>query len=136
MWRIEGKMTNYSYPINDAGNLRIGGVDATVLAELYVTPLYVYDVERIRQQCRGFVDIFKSLGVPAQVAYASKAFSTIAIVQVMKEEGLSLDVVSKGELYTALKAGFPPEKIHFQDRKSTRLNSSHVSISYAVFCLK
>lgn len=119
MWRIEGKMANHSYPINEAGNLMIGGVDATVLAEQYGTPLYVYDVERIRQQCRGFVDTFKTLGVRAQVAYASKAFSTIAIVQVMKEEGLSLDVVSKGELYTALKAGFPPEKIHFHGNNKT-----------------
>ncbi len=57
--------------------------------------------------------MFDQHGVRAQVAYASKAFSTIAIVQLMEQEGLSLDVVSGGELYTALAAKFPVERIHF-----------------------
>ena len=53
------------------------------------------------------------MGIDAQVAYASKAFSSIAIYEVAKEEGLSLDVVSGGELYTAVRADFPRERIHF-----------------------
>lgn len=99
--------------VNEQGHLEIGGVDTIDLAEQYGTPLYVYDVALIRDRARGFKKTFERLGVPAQVAYASKAFSTIAMVQLANEEGLSLDVVSGGELYTALAAEFPPEKIHF-----------------------
>lgn len=95
------------------GHLTIGGVSTLELAKQYGTPLYVYDTALIRERARGFKETFDSLGVKAEVAYASKAFSCIAVFQLMKEEGLSLDVVSGGELYTALKAGFPPERIHF-----------------------
>ncbi|WP_368651998.1 diaminopimelate decarboxylase [Ornithinibacillus sp. 4-3] len=103
---------HHSFSTNDQGNLVIGDVDTTELAKIYGTPLYVYDVSIIRENCRAFVNTFKQLGVEAQVAYASKAFSSVAIVQIMKQEGLSLDVVSEGELYTALKADFPTNKIH------------------------
>jgi diaminopimelate decarboxylase len=99
--------------INNLRHLEIGGVDTVELVEKFGTPLYVYDVALIRERARGFKDTFEKLGVKAQVAYASKAFSTIAMVQLVLEEGLSLDVVSGGELYTALEAGFPVDKIHF-----------------------
>lgn len=99
--------------INERGHLEIGGCDVTELARVYGTPLYIYDEALIRQKCREFVDAFRSVGVPFQVAYASKAFCTMAMCRIVAEEGLSLDVVSEGELYTALRAGFPPERIHF-----------------------
>ncbi|MBA9027259.1 MULTISPECIES: diaminopimelate decarboxylase [Bacillaceae] len=99
--------------VNDARHLEIGGVDTVQLAAEYGTPLYVYDIELIRERARGFKQTFENLGISAQVAYASKAFSSIAMIQLVKEEGLSLDVVSGGELYTALKAEFPVERIHF-----------------------
>ncbi|MCM2590596.1 diaminopimelate decarboxylase [Rossellomorea marisflavi] len=102
-----------SQEINEQGQLTIGGVNTVKLAEQYGTPLYIYDTSLIRERARGFKDTFEELGVKAEVAYASKAFSSIAIFQLMKEEGLSLDVVSGGELHTAIKAGFPVEKIHF-----------------------
>ncbi|WP_341358003.1 diaminopimelate decarboxylase [Rossellomorea sp. y25] len=102
------------------GHLTIGGVSTTKLAEQYGTPLYVYDTALIRERARGFKETFDSLGVKAEVAYASKAFSCIAVFQLMKEEGLSLDVVSGGELYTALKAEFPPERIHFNGNNKSR----------------
>lgn len=112
---------NHSFQVNDKGHLEIGGLDAVQLAEEYGTPLYVYDVEKIRANCRVFTETFKNLHVAYQVTYASKAFSSIAILQVIKEEGLSLDVVSEGELYTALKADFPVEKIHMHgNNKSQR----------------
>ena len=95
------------------GHLLIGGVSTIELAAQFGTPLYVYDTALIRDRAKGFKETFESLGVKAEVAYASKAFSCIAIFQIMKEEGLSLDVVSGGELFTALKAEFPPERIHF-----------------------
>lgn len=103
---------NHPFNVNNLGHLDIGGVDATLLAEKYGTPLYVYDVSIIRENCRSFVKAFKELGIKAQVAYASKAFSSIAMLQVIKQENLSLDVVSQGELHTALQADFPTEKIH------------------------
>lgn len=99
--------------VNRLGHLEIGGVDTVQLAEKYGTPLYVYDVALIRERARSFKKTFDKAGITAQVAYASKAFSTVAMVQLAEEEGLSLDVVSGGELYTALAAGFPVEKIHF-----------------------
>ncbi|WP_332649326.1 diaminopimelate decarboxylase [Lysinibacillus sp. 54212] len=95
------------------GHLTIGGVDSVELAKIYGTPLFVYDTALIRDRARGFKDTFEKLGVTAQVAYASKAFACIAAYQLAAQENLSLDVVSGGELYTAIKAGFPAERIHF-----------------------
>ncbi|MFQ6387118.1 diaminopimelate decarboxylase [Priestia aryabhattai] len=106
--------------INKQSHLEIGGVDTVELASNFGTPLYVYDVALIRQRARGFKETFEKHGVKAQVAYASKAFSTIAMVQVVHEEGLSLDVVSGGELYTALAADFPKERIHFHGNNKSR----------------
>lgn len=99
--------------ISPQGHLTIGGVDTLTLAAQYGTPLFVYDVALIRARARGFIDTFKKLAVTAEVAYASKAFSSIAMYQLAAQEGLSLDVVSGGELFTALRAGFPVERIHF-----------------------
>ena len=103
---------NEEIKANEKDHLTFGGIDTIYLAEKYGTPLYVYDVNQIRTNARSFVDQFKHLGVKAEVAYASKAFTSVAMLQVAKQEGLSLDVVSQGELYTALKADFPVEKIH------------------------
>lgn len=106
--------------VNRLGHLEIGGVDTIQLAEKYGTPLYVYDVSLIRERARAFKRTFETAGITAQVAYASKAFSTVAMVQLAAEENLSLDVVSGGELYTALMAGFPTEKIHFHGNNKSR----------------
>lgn len=92
----------------------IGGVDTVDLAREFGTPLYVYDVAWIRNKIEAFQSAFRRYkDLDWQIAYASKAFSTIAMIQLANEYGLSLDVVSGGELYTALKAGFPAGKIHF-----------------------
>ncbi len=99
--------------INEQGHLTIGGVDTTELAKDYGTPLFVYDTALIRKRARGFIDTFEKLGVTAQVAYASKAFACVAAYQLAAQENLSLDVVSGGELFTAIKSGFPAERIHF-----------------------
>ncbi|MCJ1907328.1 diaminopimelate decarboxylase [Planococcus ruber] len=99
--------------INEDGHLTIGGTDSVDLVKEYGTPLYVYDIQLFRDRAKAFQKTFEEAGIGYQVAYASKAFSTIAIYQVAAEEGLSLDVVSAGELYTAIKAGFPKRKIHF-----------------------
>ncbi|MRN53447.1 diaminopimelate decarboxylase [Paenibacillus monticola] len=105
--------------INDAGHLEIGGCDVTELKAEYGTPLYILDEQLVRRRCSEYMDAFKASGLGFQVAYASKAFSVMAMCRLADEEGLSLDVVSDGELYTALKAGFPAERIHFHGNNKT-----------------
>lgn len=106
--------------VNGQGHLEIGGVDTVYLVQKYGTPVYVYDVTLIRERARGFKQTFEKLGVKSQVAYASKAFSSIAMLNLVNEEGLSLDVVSGGELYTALAAKFPVERIHFHGNNKSK----------------
>jgi len=120
--------------INSSGHLEIGGIDTVTLAKKYGTPLYVYDVALIRERARDFKQTFERLGVSSQVAYASKAFSSIAMIQLVEEEGLSLDVVSAGELYTALAAGFPKEKIHFHGNNKS-IEELEMAISVGIGCI-
>jgi diaminopimelate decarboxylase len=105
--------------INEKGRLEIGGCDTVELAERFGTPLFVYDEALIRQTCREFHEAFRRSGFSYQVAYASKAFCTTAMCRLAAEEGMSLDVVSAGELYTALKADFPVDRIHFHGNNKT-----------------
>ncbi|MFS1514446.1 diaminopimelate decarboxylase [Chengkuizengella sp. SCS-71B] len=104
---------------NEQGQLEIGGCNAIDLATQYGTPLYVYDEKLIRDNIRSFINAFKKHNVNFNIAYASKAFCNIAICQVIKEEGLSIDVVSAGELYTALRSGIPASHIHFHGNNKT-----------------
>ncbi|PLR84566.1 diaminopimelate decarboxylase [Bacillus canaveralius] len=120
--------------VNDKGHLEIGGLDTIELAEKFGTPLYVYDVALIRERARSFKNTFEKLGITAQVAYASKAFSSIAMFQLAKEEGLSLDVVSGGELYTALAAQFPVEKIHFHGNNKSR-EELEMAMEHQIGCI-
>ena len=119
--------------VNDLGHLEIGNCDTVELAKQFGTPLFVYDVALIRKRARSFMNTFKNAGLKAQVAYASKAFSSIAILQLMNEEGLSLDVVSGGELYTAIKAGFSPEKIHFHGNNKS-IEELEMALDYNIGC--
>lgn len=125
---------HHPFTVNEQGNLTIGGVDATTLAEKYGTPLYVYDVSLIRKNAQSFIQAFKNLGVPSKVAYASKAFSSIAMLQVAKQEDLHLDVVSEGELYTALQAGFPTERIHMHGNNKSK-NELKLAIENNIGCI-
>ncbi|WP_425467658.1 diaminopimelate decarboxylase [Psychrobacillus soli] len=109
-----------THAVNEKGHLVLGGIDSLELAKTYGTPLFVYDLALIRERARAFINTFKEQNVPAQVAYASKAFSSVAMYQVMKQENLSLDVVSSGELYTAIKAGFPVDRIHFHGNNKSK----------------
>ncbi len=105
--------------INEKGHLEIGGCDTTQLVEQYGTPLYVVDEALVRKQCSEYMEAFRASGLEFQVAYASKAFCVMAMCKLAQEEGLSLDVVSDGELFTALQAGFPVERIHFHGNNKT-----------------
>lgn len=106
--------------VNGNGHLTIGGVDVSELAAQYGTPVMVYDTELFKERAQAFKETFEKKDIKAQVAYASKAFSSIAIYQLAEQQGLSLDVVSGGELYTAVAAGFPRERIHFHGNNKSR----------------
>jgi diaminopimelate decarboxylase len=108
--------------INAAGHLVVGGCDTAELARQFGTPLYVLDEEFIRGRCREYADAARQFyGDNALVCYASKAFSCREIYRVIGGEGLGADVVSGGELYTALSAGFPADKIYVHgNNKSER----------------
>ncbi|MGW8957818.1 diaminopimelate decarboxylase [Paenibacillus sp. NPDC055715] len=105
--------------INSTGHLEIGGCDTTLLKERFGTPLYIVDEQLVRRRCREFIEAFRTTGLNFQVAYASKAFCVMAMCALAAEEGMSLDVVSDGELFTALQAGFPAERIHFHGNNKT-----------------
>ncbi|MGM9985997.1 MAG: diaminopimelate decarboxylase [Bacillaceae bacterium] len=113
--------------VNEVGHLEINKVDACTLQQKYGTPLYVYNVNLIRERMREFKDALAMYQPNGKVAYASKACSMIGILNIVKEEGLHVDVVSGGELYTALKAGISVEKIHFHGN-----NKSIEEIQYAL----
>ena len=106
--------------LNGAGHLTIGGCDTLELARAFGTPLYVMDEGQLRRGCRDYKQaIDKFYGGYGLPLYASKAFSCREICRVAHQEGLGLDVVSAGELHTALAAGFPPEKIYFHGNNKT-----------------
>ena len=106
--------------VNEKGHLTAGGIDTVELAKKYGTPLYVMDEQLIRKSCRSFKSsIDKFYGGNGLVCYASKAFCCKEMCRIMKEEGIGLDVVSIGELYTAVKSGFDCDKICFHGNNKT-----------------
>ncbi len=105
--------------VNDAGHLEIAGCDTVELAKRFATPLYVMNEDLIREHCREYRQGFNGHYPRWRVLYASKAFLTTAICRLIEDEGLGLDVVSGGELYTALAAHFPAEMIYFHGNNKT-----------------
>ncbi len=106
--------------VNDEGHLTFAGQDVTLLAEKYGTPLYLMDEEKIRENCRIYKNAFqKYFGENALPLFASKAASFIRLYEIMKEEGMGIDVVSSGEIFTAVKAGFSLENSYFHSNNKT-----------------
>jgi diaminopimelate decarboxylase len=99
--------------IDERGHLQIGGCDTVALANTYGTPLYVFDEETIRRNCRAYRAAFESRYPNVQIEYAGKAFLCIAMARLVHEEGLHLDVASAGELHTAVRAGVPAQELVF-----------------------
>jgi len=99
--------------IDENGQLAVAGVNLVDLARRFGTPLYVYDADLIRRNCRSYRDLLLKYYPEGEIAYAGKAFLTMAMCRLLQQEGLSLDVVSEGELFLARSAGFPPERIYF-----------------------
>ncbi len=106
--------------VNEQGHLAIGGVDTIELAETYGTPAYIMDEDAIRSQMRTYLSAARdSFGADALPLYASKALCFAGIYRIAAEEGMGVDCVSGGELYTARVAGFPAERIYFHGNNKT-----------------
>lgn len=99
--------------------LYVGGVSTLSLVEKYSTPLIVIDEKLVRSNCKRYIEAFNSGDGINKVSYAGKAFLPLAMCRIVNEEKLCLDVVSGGELYTALQSGFPSDKIYFHGNNKT-----------------
>lgn len=110
--------------LSDQGRLLIGGCDLVGLADELGTPLFVYDEKHLRDRCHEYRQHFGD-----GVTYAGKAFLCQAMVRLIDEEGLRLDVATGGELYVALSANFPPERIvfHGNNKSSDELDAALVA---------
>ncbi len=107
--------------VNSAGHLEIDGCDTVDIAREYGTPLYLMSEDRIVQNMRSYKDsIDKYYDGKGLCLYASKAFSAGYIYKLASAEGIGVDVVSGGELYTAVKAGFDPSRIVFHGNNKSR----------------
>lgn len=116
--------------VNQDGHLSIGGLDALTLAKEYGTPLYVMDENIVRRSCALYrTSIENFYDGNGLVLYASKALCCKEMCRIAKDERLGLDVVSGGEIYTAVSAGFPAEKMYFHGN-----NKTAAEISYALDC--
>jgi len=108
------------FDVNEKGHLTIGGMDTVALAEEFGTPAYILDENVIRNNCRTYLRAAtESFGTDALPLYASKALCFTEIYRIAAEEGMGVDCVSGGELYTAKKAGFPADKIYFHGNNKT-----------------
>ncbi|MGI5875266.1 MAG: diaminopimelate decarboxylase [Dethiobacteria bacterium] len=106
--------------VNKQGHLEIGGCDTVELATKFGTPLYILDEDMIRENCLRYLQALHQYYPHGKIVYAGKAFLSLAMARLLDEEGLGLDVVSGGELYTALQAGFPASKLYFHGNNKTR----------------
>lgn len=131
--KMNERMLTGTMKINAKNHLEIGGVDTVDLVQKYGTPVYVYDIARVKEQADKFKKTFKQKNVKAQVAYASKAFSSLALYQILAKEDVSLDVVSGGELYTAIQAGFPSQRIHFHGNNKSK-SEIEAALDYHIGC--
>ncbi len=105
--------------VNEKGHLSFEGCDTVELAAEYGTPLYVMSETTIRENCRMFVKSFKDYSGGGMPLFASKSFMCLEMCRIAKDEGLGLDVVSGGELYTAIRAGFPMDRVYFHGNNKT-----------------
>ncbi len=115
---------------NQDGVLCFAGQPLDALATAYGTPLYLYDADRIRENCRTYLSAMKQgFGDRGRVYYASKAASFSHLYAIMKEENMGIDVVSSGEIYAAHRVGFPMERAFFHSN-----NKTDADILYAMEC--
>ncbi|BAZ29452.1 diaminopimelate decarboxylase [Cylindrospermum sp. NIES-4074] len=114
--------------VNHRDSLEIGGCDVTTLVQQFGSPLYILDEETLRSACRQYRDTLKQYYKgESQVLYASKAWNCLAVCAIAASEGLGIDVVSGGELFTALHAGVSPDKLYLHGN-----NKSHEELTLAI----
>ncbi|NES99352.1 MAG: diaminopimelate decarboxylase [Sphaerospermopsis sp. SIO1G1] len=107
--------------VNHQDFLEIGGCDVTTLVQRFGSPLYILDEATLRTACQQYRDTFKQYYKgESQVLYASKAWNCLAVCAIVDSEDLGIDVVSGGELYTALQAGMNPDKIYLHGNNKSR----------------
>ena len=118
------------FSVAESGILAMDGLGLPDIAKQFGTPCYVVSTDVIRENCRNCMDAMAArFGGRFRVSYASKALCAGFVYRILQEEGLCADVVSAGELYTALRAGFPAEKLHFNGN-----NKTAAEIDYALDC--
>jgi diaminopimelate decarboxylase len=105
--------------VNERGHLEVGGCDTVALAAEFGTPAYVYAEDDLRARARAYLDAFRAQDADFEVVYASKAAPVTAILRLLAEEGLAIDVASGGELHLALKAGCEPSRIYLHGNNKT-----------------
>ena len=121
-------MLHTNMTVNGQGHLCFAGRDTVELAQQYGTPLMLLDENRVRERARTYISAMRDFfGEDSIALYASKALSFVGIYRWMAEEGMGVDVVSGGELYTALRAGYPAENICFHGN-----NKTAADIAYAI----
>ena len=114
----------------NGAHLTFAGRDTVELAEKYATPLYLMDEGKVRENCRTYLTAMKaSFGEKSFPLFASKACCFKRLYEVMKDEGMAVDLVSSGEIHTAMKAGFPMERSVFHGN-----NKTDFDIAYAMDC--
>jgi diaminopimelate decarboxylase len=118
---------------NDAGHLEIGGCDVVDLAREHGTPIFIYDEQTLRDQCRAYVKAFAAQTERFEIVYASKAFSCRAMCELVAQEGLSLDVATGGELAAARSAAFPAAHIYFHGNNKTE-DEIRLGLDYGIGC--
>lgn len=115
------------FSLNKSGNLEFDRCELVKLAQKYGTPCYIFSENIIRRKCRQYTSAFSKRNIDFEIIYAGKAFLVKAMCNILKKEGLGLDISSGGELHTALSAGFPPDRIFFHGN-----NKSKVEIEFAL----
>lgn len=114
--------------VNEKGHLAFAGQDTVELAQKYGTPLYLMDENKIRQHVRTYKNAMAEyMPKGSMPEFASKAFSCKQVYRIMAEEGIDIDAVSCGEIYTAFSAGFPMENCFFHGN-----NKTDSDIAYAI----
>ncbi len=106
--------------VNEAGHLEVAGCDVVELVSEHGTPAYIYAEDDIRERAASYMRAFGERSGDFEVIYASKALPATAAYSLLREQGLSVDVASGGELHMALAAGFEPERVHLHGNNKTR----------------
>lgn len=110
----------HGFFINENGYLEVSGVDLVSIAKKYKTPLYVYDESKIRENCSRYIKSLKLNYPEFKVLYAGKAFLIKELCRLVQEEGLGIDAVSGGEIFTALSSGVLPSDIYLHGNVKTK----------------